>query len=111
MNIEQRLTGTIRSFRLGALVGALLLNVGRDVVLPVLNYTTSALLHRCLSAYATTTPGTLRRRFLSGSGNSTTHRDQITVRHPAHRLTGPRPGLAVSIPERAGRAAACDAAG
>ena len=61
MNIEQRLAGTIRSFRLDALAGAGLLDVDLDVVLSVLDYATGAGLHRRLPGYATT-PGTVQRR-------------------------------------------------
>jgi hypothetical protein len=55
---------------LGALAGAVLLNVDLDVVLSVLDYATCAVLHRCLPGYAITTPGTVQRRFLSASGST-----------------------------------------
>jgi hypothetical protein len=52
MNIEQRLTGTIWSFRLGAFASGVPLNVDLDVVLSVLDYTTCAALPRRLLGYA-----------------------------------------------------------
>jgi hypothetical protein len=80
MNIEQRLAEAISSFSLDALAGAVPLNVDLDVVLSVLAHTTCAALRRRLPGYATATPDTLQRRFLSTSGIITTHHDQITVR-------------------------------
>jgi hypothetical protein len=79
MNIEQRLAGTIRSFRLDLLADAVLLNVDLDVVLSVLDYATCVVLHRRLPGYATTMPGTVQRRFLFARDH-TAHRDQIIVR-------------------------------
>ena len=80
MNIEQRLAEAIQSFSLDALAGAVPLNVDLDVVLSVLAHTLCAALRRRLPGYATATPDTLQRRFLSTGGIITTHRDQITIR-------------------------------
>lgn len=80
MNIEQRLAEAIRSFGLDALAGAVPLNVDLDVVLSVLAHTVCAGLRRRLPGYATATPDTLQRRFLS-TGGTITHRDnEIIVR-------------------------------
>jgi len=80
MNIEQRLAEAISSFGLDALAGAVPLNVDLDVVLSVLAHTLCAALRHRLPGYATATPDTLQRRFLSTGGIITTHRDQITIR-------------------------------
>jgi hypothetical protein len=70
MNIEQRLAEAIRSFGLDALAGAVPLNVDLDVVLSVLAHTTCAALRRRIPGYATATPDTLQRRFLTKSSRS-----------------------------------------
>ena len=69
MNIEQRLAEAIRSFGLDALAGAVPLNVDLDVVLSVLAHTVCAALRRRLPGYATATPDTLQRRFLTTGGH------------------------------------------
>jgi transposase len=78
MNIEQRLAEAIRSFSLDALAGAVPLNVDLDVVHSELAHTVCAALRRRLPGYATATPDTLQRRFLSTSG-TITHRDNETI--------------------------------
>jgi Transposase DDE domain group 1 len=80
MNIEQRLAEAIQSFSLDALAGAVPLNIDLDVALSVLAHTLCAALRRRLPGYATATPDTLQRRFLSTGGIITTDRNQITVR-------------------------------
>jgi len=80
MNIEQRLAEAIRSFGLDSLAGAVPLNVDLDVVLSVLAHTVCAALRRRLPGYATATPDTLQRRFLTTGGHILMRRNQITVR-------------------------------
>jgi hypothetical protein len=80
MNIEQRLAEAIRSFHLDALTGAVPLNIDLDVVLTVLAHTVCAALRRRLPGYATATPDTLQRRFLSTGGHILNHGNQIVVR-------------------------------
>jgi hypothetical protein len=80
MNIEQRLAEAIQSFSLDGLAGAVPLNIDLDVALSVLAHTLCAALRRRLPGYATATPDTLQRRFLSTGGIITTDRDQITIR-------------------------------
>jgi hypothetical protein len=80
MNIEQRLAEAIRSFGLDALAGAVPLNVDLDVVLSVLAHTVCAGLRRRLPGYATATPDTLQRRFLSTGGTIIHHNNEIIVR-------------------------------
>jgi transposase len=80
MNIEQRLAEAIRSFGLDALAGAVPLNVDLDVVLSVLAHTVCAALRRRLPGYATATPDTLQRRFLSTRGEILNHNNEIVVR-------------------------------
>ena len=80
MNIEQRLAEAIRSFGLDALAGAVPLNVDLDVVLSVLAHTLCAALRRRLPGYATATPDTLQRRFLSTAGEIHNHNNEIIVR-------------------------------
>jgi transposase len=79
MNIEQRLAEAIRSFGLDALAGAVALNIDLDVVLSVLAHTVCAALRRRLPGYATATPDTLQRRFLSTAGVILNNDNQITV--------------------------------
>jgi hypothetical protein len=96
MNIEQRLAEAIQSFSLDALAGAVPLNVDLDVALSVLAHTLCAGLRRRLPGYATATPDTLQRRFLSTGGIITTDRNRITVRinrrtySPVLRQASPR---------------------
>jgi hypothetical protein len=80
MNIEQRLAEAIRSFGLDSLAGAVPLNVDFDVVLSVLAHTICAALRRRLPGYATATPDTLQRRFLSTSGHILNRRNETVVR-------------------------------
>jgi hypothetical protein len=80
MNLEQRLAEAIRSFGLDALAGAVPLNVDLDVVLSVLAHTVCAALRRRLPGYATATPDTLQRRFLTTGGHILLRRNQIVVR-------------------------------
>ena len=80
MNIEQRLAEAIRSFHLDSLTGAVALNIDLDVVLTVLAHTLCDALRRRSPGYATTTPDTLQRRFLSTGGHILNHRKQIVVR-------------------------------
>jgi DDE family transposase len=79
MNIEQRLAEAIRSFHLDALAGAVALNIDLDVVLTVLAHTVCAALRRRIPGYASATPDTLQRRFLSTSGHILHRHNQITV--------------------------------
>ena len=79
MNIEQRLAEAIRSFGLDALAGAVALNIDLDVVLSVLAHTICAALRRRLPGYATATPDTLQRRFLSTGGVILNNGNQITI--------------------------------
>jgi transposase len=78
MNIEQRLAEAIRSFGLDALAGAVPLNVDLDVVLSVLAHTVCAALRRRIPGYATATPDTLQRRFLT-TGGTIENRDNETI--------------------------------
>ncbi len=80
MNIEQRLAESIRSFGLDALAGAVPLNVDLDVVLSVLAHTVCAALRRRIPGYATATPDTLQRRFLSTGGQILNQGNEIIVR-------------------------------
>ena len=80
MNIEQRLAESIRSFGLDALAGAVPLNVDLDVTLTLLAHTLCAALRRRLPGYATTTPDTLQRRFLSTTGEILNRGNEIIVR-------------------------------
>ena len=80
MNIEQRLAESIRSFGLDALAGAVPLNVDLDVTLSLLAHTLCAALRRRLPGYATTTPDTLQRRFLSTTGEILNRGNEIIVR-------------------------------
>jgi transposase-like protein len=81
MTIEQRLAESIRSFHLDALSSAVPLNVDLDVVLSVLAGAVCAALRRRLGpGYATATPDTLQRRFLSTGGLIVNRGDTIVVR-------------------------------
>ena len=99
MNIEQRLAESIRSFGLDALAGAVPLNVDLDVVLSVLAHTVCAALRRRLPGYATATPDTLQRRFLTTGGHildhAATRSSSASTDAPTHpscaKPTCPRP--------------------
>ena len=80
MNIEQRLAEAIRSFHLDSLAGAVALNIDLDVVLTVLAHTVCAALRRRIPGYASATPDTLQRRFLSTSGHILHRHNHITIR-------------------------------
>lgn len=80
MTIEQRLVESIRSFHLDALASAVPLNVDLDVVLSVLAGAVCASLRRRLPGYATATPDTLQRRFLSTGGVILNRGDTVVVR-------------------------------
>lgn len=80
MNIEQRLAESIRSFHLDALSSAVPLNVDLDVTLTVLAHTVCHALRRRIPGYATATPDTLQRRFLSTGGTITTTETDIIAR-------------------------------
>lgn len=80
MTIEQRLAEAIRSFHLDALASAVPLNVDLDVVLSVLAGAVCASLRRRLPGYATATPDTLQRRFLSTGGVILNRGDHLVVR-------------------------------
>lgn len=80
MNIEQPFAEAIRSFGLDALAGAVPLNVDHDVVLTVLAHTVCNALRRRLPSYATATPDTLQRRFLSTGGQILNRSNEIVVR-------------------------------
>ncbi len=80
MNIEQRLAESIRSFHLDALSSSVPLNVDLDVVISVLAHTLCQALRRRLPGYATATPDTLQRRFLSTAGTITTTSTNVVVR-------------------------------
>jgi hypothetical protein len=80
MNIEQRLAEAIQSFSLDALAGAVPLNIDLDIVLSVLAHTLCAALRKRLPGYATATPDTLQRRFLSTGGIIENHDGQTTIR-------------------------------
>ncbi len=80
MNIEQRLAESIRSFHLDALSSAVPLNVDLDVALTVLAHTVCQALRRRIPGYATATPDTLQRRFLSTAGTITTTETDVVVR-------------------------------
>jgi transposase len=80
MTIEQRLGEAIRAFHIDALASAVPLNVDLDVALSVLAHTLCAALRRRLPGYATATPDTLQRRFLSTGGTILNQGERITVR-------------------------------
>ena len=71
-------TGRRPSSGLGA--GAVPLNVDLDVTLTVLAHTLCAALRRRLPGYATATPDTLQRRFLSTPGEILNRGNEIIVR-------------------------------
>ena len=90
MNIEQR---PRRSHPLPSAStpshSAVPLNVDLDIVLSVLAHTVCAALRRRLPGYATATPDTLQRRFLTtGGARLAARNNQIVVRlEPTHLLT------------------------
>ncbi len=71
MTIEQRLAEQIRSFHLDALSSAVALNVDLDTTLTVWAQAAYDGLRRRLPGYATATPDTIWRRFVSTSGHVT----------------------------------------
>ena len=77
---RQRLAEAIRSFHLDALAGAVALNIDLDVVLTVLAHTVCAALRRRIPGYASATPDTLQRRFLSTSGQIHHRHNHFVVR-------------------------------
>ena len=80
MTVEQRLAEDIRSFHLDVLSSAVPLNVDLDVVLSVLAGAVCASLRRRLIGYASATPDTIQRRFLSTGGRILNRADTIVVR-------------------------------
>jgi hypothetical protein len=80
MTIEQRLAEIIRAFHADALSSAVNLNVDLDIMLCVLAQALTAALRARLPGYATVTPDTLQRRFLTTPGEIINSGDTITIR-------------------------------
>jgi transposase len=80
MTIEQRLAEQIRSFHLDALSSAVALNVDLDTTLTVWAQATYDALRRRLPGYATATPDTIWRRFVSTSGQVTLGPTEVIAR-------------------------------
>jgi transposase len=80
MTIEQRLAEIIRAFHADALSSAVNLNVDLDIMLCVLAQALTAALRARLPGYATVTPDTLQRRFLTTPGEIINNGDTITIR-------------------------------
>jgi hypothetical protein len=80
MTIEQRLEESIRSFHLDALSSAVALNVDLDTTLTVVAQLAYDGLRRRLPGYATATPDTLWRRFISTKGSVVLGPDDVIVR-------------------------------
>jgi transposase len=80
MTIEQRLAEQIRSFHLDALSSAVALNVDLDTTLTVWAQATYDALRRRLPGYATATPDTIWRRFVSTSGQLTLGPTEVVAR-------------------------------
>ncbi|MGH9258343.1 MAG: hypothetical protein ACRD08_00365 [Acidimicrobiales bacterium] len=80
MTIEQRLAEQIRSFHLDALSSAVALNVDLDTTLTVWAQAAYDALRRRLPGYATATPDTLWRRFVSTSGQVTLGPTEVVAR-------------------------------
>ena len=80
MTIEQRLADIIKAFHADALTGAVNLNIDLDITLVVLAQALTAALAKRLPGYATSTPDTLQRRFLTTPGTITTTTDTVTIR-------------------------------
>ena len=80
MRIEQRLAEQIRSFHLDALSSAVALNVDLDTTLTVWAQAAYDALRRRLPGYATATPDTIWRRFVSTSGQLTLGPTEVVAR-------------------------------
>src|SRR6266540_2590144 len=80
MTIEQRLAEQIRSFHLDALSSAVALNVDLDTTLTVWAQAAYDALRRRLPGYATATPDTIWRRFVSTSGHVTLGPTEVVAR-------------------------------
>ena len=80
MLIEQRLAEAIRSFHLDALSSAVALNVDLDTTLTVWVAAAYDALRRRLRGYATVTPDTIWRRFVSTPGWVTLGPDEVVAR-------------------------------
>jgi hypothetical protein len=80
MTIEQRLAEQIRSFHLDALSSAVALNVDLDTTLTVWAQAAYDALRRRLPGYATATPDTIWRRFVSTSGQLTLGPTEVVAR-------------------------------
>ena len=80
MRIEQRLAEQIRSYHLDALSSAVALNVDLDTTLTVWAQAAYDALRRCLPGYATATPDTIWRRFVSTSGQVTLGPTEVVAR-------------------------------
>jgi hypothetical protein len=80
MAIEQRLVEIIQAFHADALSSTVNLNVDLDIMLCVLAQALTAALRARLPGYATVTPDTLQRRFLTTPGEIINNGDTITVR-------------------------------
>jgi transposase len=80
MRIEQRLAEQIRSFHLDALSSAVALNVDLDTTLTVWAAAAYDALRRRLPGYATATPDTIWRRFVSTSGHVTLGPTEVIAR-------------------------------
>src|SRR6266498_798605 len=80
MTIEQRLAEQIRSFHLDALSSAVALNVDLDTTLTVWAQAAYDALRRRLPGYATATPDTIWRRFVSTSGHLTLGPTEVVAR-------------------------------
>jgi transposase len=80
MTIEQRLAEQIRSFHLDALSSAVALNVDLDTTLTVWAQAAYDALRRRLPGYATATPDTIWRRFISTKGHLTLGPTEVVAR-------------------------------
>src|SRR6266511_1629599 len=80
MTIEQRLAEQIRSFHLDALSSAVALNVDLDTTLTVWAQAAYDALRRRLPGYASATPDTIWRRFVSTSGHVTLGPTEVVAR-------------------------------
>ncbi|MBA3413522.1 MAG: hypothetical protein H0T09_07500 [Actinobacteria bacterium] len=80
MLIEQRLAEAIRSFHLDALSSAVALNVDLDTTLTVWAAAAYDALRRRLPGYASTSPDTIWRRFVSTPGSITLGPHEVVAR-------------------------------
>lgn len=80
MTIEQRLAEFIRSFHLDALSSAVALNVDLDTTLTVWAAAAYDALRRRLPGYASATPDTIWRRFISTPGRITLGPEEVVAR-------------------------------